>query len=357
MPPWLTHALLIGVAAALASALSTPVAINLSHRFGLVARPGGRRQHTGDIPRLGGLPLLAGLVVGWALAAWLAPLTNPDDQRRILGVVIGTVLIALFGLLDDRFDLPPLPQFALQTIPALIAIATTVFIERFTNPLNGQLVVLPLWVVIPVTWFWILGMINTVNWLDGLDGLVTGVSLIAALLFAAHMNSLGQPELALYAVALAGACLGLLPFNFYPARIFLGGTGPLILGYALATLSIIAPARYAIALLVLAVPITDTAWQIFDRWRRGRSPMSGDRGHLHFRLLDAGFTQRQIVLAYWAFCAVFGTLSLVLDSPLAKFLILLSVALILVTVLGFLAFGGRAQHHRRQPEDDRGHAE
>ena len=216
-----------------------------------------------------------------------------------------------------------------QFLVSTIAVFTTVFIERFTNPLTGNIIelnILPILgpvLTITFTVLWIVGMMNTVNWLDGLDGLAAGVGAIASLLFAIHMYKLGQKPVSLYALAMAGACIGVLPFNFSPARLFLGSTGAMILGYSLATLSILAPARVATALLVMAVPIADTGWQIYDRYRNGKSIFKGDRGHLHFRLIDKGYTQIRIVIGYWLACAFFGVISLFVTSQLVKLVVLL----------------------------------
>ena len=331
---------LIFILAFATALLATPLAGRLGARLGMLDQPVGRRQHGTPIPRIGGAGLFAGFAVACGVALAVAPLSNPEDRRRIAGVLVGCVFVFCVGLIDDWKELKPLPQLAAQIAAALIAAATTVFIERFTNPLNDRLVVLPLALAVPVTVFWIAGMMNTVNWLDGLDGLASGVGAIAAGLFALHAYRLGQIEVALFPLALAGACLGFLPFNFNPARVFLGSSGTMVVGFALATFSILAPARVATALLVMAVPIVDTAWQIFDRYRRGRSPLQGDRGHLHFRLLDLGYSQRAIVAAYWLFCAAFGALSLLVSSRLYK----LSALLLLVAlVLGVLIVLTRKQ--------------
>jgi UDP-GlcNAc:undecaprenyl-phosphate GlcNAc-1-phosphate transferase len=267
---------------------------------------------------------------GAALALMLWEPANPEDLRRLAAVVAGTLFVFLFGLWDDWRELPAWPQFAAQVAAALIAIAGTVFIERFTNPLTNQLVIIPQmlpflgWgIVVAVTLFWVMGMMNTVNWLDGLDGLAAGVGFIAAALFAIHSYRLGQAEIALFPTALAGACLGFLPFNFHPARVFMGTAGAMVLGYALATLSILAPARIATALLVMGVPIVDVAWLIINRWRRGESPAHSGRDHLHHRLLALGLRQRQIVLLYYLFCLFFGGLALMLSSRLFKLVALL----------------------------------
>jgi UDP-GlcNAc:undecaprenyl-phosphate GlcNAc-1-phosphate transferase len=175
-------------------------------------------------------------------------------------------------------------------------------------------------------------MMNTVNFLDGVDGLSAGVSLIATVVMLLHMLREGQYSVALLPAALAGALLGFLAFNFQPARLFLGG-GALFLGFMLAGLGIIAGAKVALLLLVLGVPIADALWQILFRARHGRSPMSGDRGHLHFRLQDIGWSPRRISLAYGAICALFGAIALSPLSPAAKLVTLaLLVALVLIVL-------------------------
>lgn len=318
--------------------VSTALAVHIGPRMrALVDTPRARHHHRKPMPRIGGVALFAGFAAASALAYTSAPLSNPADERRIVGVLIGCAFLFFIGLLDDWCELGWLPQLLAQLGAAVIAIGATVFIERFTNPFSGDVVELHLWpfvgpvLVFILTCFWIVGMMNTVNWLDGLDGLAAGVGAIAAILFAVHMISLAQQQVSLYALALAGACLGVLPFNFNPARIFLGGTGAMVLGYALATLSILAPARLATALLVMAVPITDTAWQIFHRYRRGASILHGDRGHLHFRLIDLGHSQRRIVIGYWVAAAAFGALSLTVSSQLIK----LAALILLMTVTIF----------------------
>jgi UDP-GlcNAc:undecaprenyl-phosphate GlcNAc-1-phosphate transferase len=190
---------------------------------------------------------------------------------------------------------------------------------------------------VPLTVFWVVGMINTVNWLDGLGGLAAGVGAILSLVLAVHMHRVGQPSVALLPLALLGAVMGFLPYNFAPARIFLGSAGALFLGYALACLGIIAGGRVATVLLVMGIPIVDVAWQIFDRVRHHRPPTEGDRGHLHFRLLDLGLSERAIVLLYWGFCGLFGILALTVSSRLYKLLALVGIGAVFVVVLAFLS--------------------
>lgn len=309
----------------------TPLAQRLSRRWGIVAMPGGRRKHEGMVPKLGGVPLMGALLISAVFIYWLLP---PDHQTHdallLRGVIVGTVVVFLVALLDDRWELPPRLLFLLQLIGAGIAIWHEVFIERFTNPFisnpgpeNVFLIgAFGTWLIYLFTAFWVVGMVNTVNFLDGLDGLAAGVSTIAALIFAWHSYRLGQATVAAFPLALAGALLGFLPFNFTPARIFLGSAGAYLLGYQLATLSIIAPAKIATALLVLAVPILDVAWRIIDRLRHGHSPFHGDRGHLHHLLFDRGVPTARIVLGYYAVSLAFGLVAIFAPTPLLKLAIL-----------------------------------
>jgi UDP-GlcNAc:undecaprenyl-phosphate/decaprenyl-phosphate GlcNAc-1-phosphate transferase len=327
--------LLVFLAALATSLALTPLAQRLSLSWGILARPGGRRQHSGLVPKFGGLPLWGAFLAGAALAYWLLPPTG-DDAMRLRGVLLGSLILFAGGLLDDRFDLPPRANFLIQFLGVMVAVWHTVFIERFTDPFGEEQIIKSLLLVSLITAFWIVGMVNTVNMLDGLDGLAVGVGAIAAALFAWHSYALEQYEVALFPLALAGALLGFLPSNFFPARIFLGSAGAYFLGYALATLSILAPAKIATALLVLAVPILDVAWQIMDRLRHGRSPFQGDRGHLHFRLADMGLPTRYIVIGYYGIALAFGSLALI-TSGLVKLLLLLALG---TAVVGFFLWLG-----------------
>lgn len=318
-----------------AALLLTPLARWVSFRLGVVAEPGGRRKHSGRVPRLGGLALFGAWLVGIGLVYWLAPPVEPDDATRLRGVVVGTLIIVAGGLIDDWRELPPWAEFGIQFLATAVAMSHLIFIELFTNPFPDA----AFWQVPPFTWifslegdlvfiwrplallftlFWVVGMINAINWLDGLDGLAAGVCTIAALLFAWHSYRLGQTTVPLFPLVLAAALLGFLPFNFAPARIFLGTAGAFMLGYQMATLSILSPAKLSTALLVLAVPILDVAWQIINRLRHGRSPLQGDRGHLHFRLADAGLPTRSIVLGYYAVTLAFGLIAVVVESRSLK---------------------------------------
>jgi UDP-GlcNAc:undecaprenyl-phosphate GlcNAc-1-phosphate transferase len=334
---WLQYLLVFVTSLGLA-ALLTPLVGRLGRRLGVVDRPGGRRAHSGEVPRLGGVPLflafIAAVGVGQALRI---PTADAKEPVRLLGLLVGSAFLFAVGLIDDRWELRPLPQFAAQFAAAIIAILTQIQLERFNNPLTNKEVVLPVIAYVPLTVFWVTGMITTVNWLDGLDGLSAGVGAILCAVLAIHMHSVGQPSVAILPLALLGALLGFLPYNFAPARVFLGSAGAFFLGYALSALGLIAGGRVAAVLLVIGLPIVDVAWQIFDRLRHHRPPTQGDRGHLHFRLLDMGLSQRAVVLFYWGFCALFGVLTLAISSRLYKLLALLGIGAAVIVVLAWLS--------------------
>ena len=345
----LTYLLIFGVSLALAFVL-TPLVSRLGRRLGIVDRPGGRRAHKGEVPRLGGISLFVPFVVAVGVSAWGGGLTagySAGDFTRLNGLLIGGLGAFLFGLVDDLFDLSPAPQFLFQFVLSLIAVATLLWLECFTLPYFGFVALDDYpwgpWVYIPLTILWMMGMMNTVNWLDGLDGLAAGVGAILCLVLAIHMHRVGQPSVALLPLALLGALLGLLPYNVAPARVFLGSAGAFFLGYALGGLALIAGGRAPTVLLVMGLPIVDVAWQIFDRLRHHRSPVQADRGHLHFRLLGLGLSERVIVLLYWGFCALFGLLVLVVSTWLYKLIALVTIGVMVVIVLAWLSRSDRSR--------------
>lgn len=340
--------ILILVASTLLTAALTPAAMAFGRWLGLVDRPGGRRKHSGEIPRTGGVALYGGFVITVAVALalpWIAPdfaahylppRDDPNEARRLAALLAGSTFCVVMGLLDDRFKWSTLPQYLTQVIAASIGIVGLIFIKHVNNPFGGGLLFgedgFPWWLVWGVTLFWYMGMMNTVNWLDGLSGLATGVAAILCIVLACAMLFVSEPpqlSVAILPVALLGAALGFLPFNFSPARIFMGSSGSYFLGFALAALGIIGGARLATVMLVMGLPALDVAWLIWDRRRRGLSPGHGGRDHLHFRLLDRGISERTIVLGYWAFCALFGALTLLVDSRLYK----------VTALVGLFAFG------------------
>ncbi len=328
----------------------TPLVGQLGVRWGLADQPGGRRRHRGVIPRTGGVALFLGFFLTVLLIFWL-PLVLPPpwgawfparndlyEVRRLLALLGGGLFCVIAGLIDDRYELGSLPQYAVQICASMIAIGGLIFIKHVNNPFAPGLfwdeAGLPPWLVWPLTIFWFLFMMNTVNWLDGLSGLVTGVTAILSTVLALHMLFVADPpqqSVALLPLALLGTALGFLPFNFAPARIFMGSTGAYFLGYTLAALGIVGGARLATVMLVLGLPALDLVWLVMSRWRRGVSPGQGGRDHLHFRLVDMGLGERTIVIGYWLFCAAFGAITLLLDGGTQK--------IIALVILGLLALG------------------
>jgi len=345
---WWPFVTVLGVALVVAL-IATPLAAAWGRRRVLVDRPGPRRWHSGIIPRTGGIALFVAFMSAALLSQWLpVPRQDPKEIIRFLGIALGATFLLVVGYLDDRFELRPGPQYLAQVIAALIAILCLVFIERVMNPFTDQLTIFPYPFVVAFTLVWIVGMINTINFLDGVDGLAAGVGAIVSAVLAIHMLREGQYSVALLPLALLGATLGFLPFNFYPARIFLG-SGSLILGYVIATLGIAAGAKLALLLLVLSIPIVDVAWLMLSRLRSGQSFAQADRRHLHFRLQDLGLGPRQVVLLYYAYCITLGAVALLIRSRLLK---LATLVIIGAATLAFLAW--LAQRTLPQPPDEAG---
>jgi UDP-GlcNAc:undecaprenyl-phosphate/decaprenyl-phosphate GlcNAc-1-phosphate transferase len=324
--------ILVFSAAFLIALCLTPIAIRVAQRTGALDQPGGRHVHAKATPSWGGLPLFVAFFAAVAISLNY-PRTDPNEVSRLLGLFIGSLLLFVVGTIDDHHELNATVQLVVQFIAAGIAVASGVLMGLVNNPF-GDPVAFETWFAIAFTLFWIVGMTNTVNWLDGVDGLAAGVVGIAGVILFLHAFFVQeQYSIALLALALVGAVLGFLPFNFAPAKIFMGTAGALVLGFEMGVLSIIGSARVAFALLALGIPILDVAWQILSRLRAGRSPFSADRGHLHHRLLDHGLSQRTIVLLYYALTAIFGALTLILPSGIYKLIAMIVIGIGAILVL------------------------
>ncbi len=303
--PSAIYALLI--AAVITFAL-TPVAMRAAWRLGVVDRPDGRRIHDRPIPLLGGVAIFLGILV--------AVLPNLEVDRRYASILIGAGLICLLGVVDDRFGIPPLPKLLGQIACAAIPVATGMTIDSITIPLIEPSTVSFGVLAYPLTIIFIVAVANVVNLADGMDGLAAGVCGISALTFAILALSLGRISAGVMAAAVAGACLGFLPWNFNPAKVFMGDSGALVLGFLLACVSIQGVMKTAAAhslvfpLVVLLVPILDTSFVILKRLKSGQSIASADKNHFHHRLLRVGYTQRQAVGLLYAWSSVLAAFAL-----------------------------------------------
>lgn len=325
-------ALVFVVACALSLGL-TPLVMRIAQRYGFMDVPGHPKHvHKRPTPRLGGISLYLAFLVAVALSL---PYPRDDLQEltRLLGLVLGATIVVIMGVYDDRYDIPAAFQLAVLLVAAAIAVIFGIRADAVTNPFGGPIFFSPpVAVVFTLLWLW--GMMITANTLDGLDGLAAGVTIIASLVLFVHTYRLGQHSIALLPLALAGCALGFLPFNFHPARIFMGSSGVYFLGFSLGVLSIIGGAKVATALLVMGIPILDVASIIIARLRAGYSPLHADRRHLHHRLYDRGLSQQRVVLLYYFLCAFFGSLALVLSSRIYKLYALMALgALALVVVI------------------------
>src|SRR5438094_3316181 len=279
--------------------LLTPAVGGMARMLGVVDAPGGRRLNRSPVPRLGGLALFLGVFVP-ALA--FLPL-----GRETRGLLLGAAVAVTVGAVDDFRGLRWFEKLAGQTLAAAIPTWFGVWVDRFTLPFLG-IHALPGWVGVPLTIVWIVAIMNMVNFLDGLDGLASGVAAIAGLTFAVIALSLGKPDAAIMSAIVFGACVGFLRHNFYPARIFMGDSGALLLGFVLAALSVqgllktAATVALFFPLLVLAVPIVDTTFVVVRRLKHGERIFEADQAHLHHRFLRRGFSQRRAAVTIWGWC-------------------------------------------------------
>jgi UDP-GlcNAc:undecaprenyl-phosphate GlcNAc-1-phosphate transferase len=280
----------------------TPAVGRVARVLGVVDEPDEKRRvHLLAVPRLGGLALFLGLFVPALAFLELTPAYR--------GILLGAALATTVGIVDDFRGLPWWTKLAGQLGAAGIAVQAGVTIDRFTFPLVG-VHALPDWVAVLASLFWIVAIMNMVNFLDGLDGLAAGVCAIAGGTFAVIALSLGRPNAAVLSAIVAGACLGFLRHNFYPARIFMGDSGSMLLGFVLATVAIEGTLKTAatvalfLPLFVLAVPIIDTSFVVARRLKHGERVFAPDQAHLHHRFIRRGFSQAQTVSYLWGWCAV-----------------------------------------------------
>jgi UDP-GlcNAc:undecaprenyl-phosphate GlcNAc-1-phosphate transferase len=334
--------LVVFVLAGLVALALTPLVRRVVVTRGIVDRPSSRRVNTRPIPRGGGVAIAAAYLVVAAPFIVLneqlhwVPTALKLQPSDFIALFAGGAAAAVIGAVDDLFDLRARTQLAGQILLALAAVALGIGFVIVNNPFGEDIIRFSQPFSIGLTVFWIVGMINSINWIDGLDGLSSGVALIAAVVLGviSLTTAVSQPLIAVLCFALAGALLGFLRWNFFPARIFSGTSGVQFVGYTLAVLSILGATKVAVAMLVLGVPIIDTFWIIVGRVSQGRSPFTPDRSHIHHRLLDLGLSHRGTVLVIYAICIALGVLALLVSEVTQ-----LSAFVLVFLVSGLILFG------------------
>ena len=294
---------------------ATPIVKSFAEKVGAIDMPGeARRVHNHPIPRMGGLAIFLGFLLSVLL---FVPMSRPLE-----GVLLGSVIIVATGAVDDVVSLKAWVKLLLQIAAACVAVYYGVRIEVLGN-LNifssNDYVTLASWSV-PITVLWIVGITNSVNLIDGLDGLAVGVSTISSLTMLVIALLVADSSVAVVLAALVGACIGFMPYNLNPAKIFMGDTGSLLLGYVLATMSVLglfkfnALVSFAVPVLAIAVPLFDTIFAFFRRLIHGQNPMHPDRGHFHHRLIDMGLSQKQAVAVLYTISAILGLAAVVITT-------------------------------------------
>ena len=305
------------LAALVISFLMTPVVKTFAYKVGAVDVPkDARRMHKVPIPRLGGLAIFIGFMISVLI------LGNVRGNGQMQSILLGSVIIVVLGVVDDIMALPAMLKFVVQIAAALIPALNGVVIQAFSNPniFSDSLY----WVLgplsVPFTVLWIVAITNAVNLIDGLDGLANGVSAISATTMLVIALLASEAQVAIVMAALVGACVGFMPYNLNPAKMFMGDTGATFLGYILATMSIqglfkfYAVISFAVPFLILGLPIFDTTFAFIRRLAHGQSPMHADRGHIHHRLIDMGLNQKQAVATLYVISAMLGLSAVVLTT-------------------------------------------
>lgn len=309
---------LIAILAAAIAFISTPFIKKLAYFLKVVDIPkDNRRVHKRPIPKLGGLAIYFAFVIVVILKK--GPVNGTE-----LGIILGATIIVIGGLLDDKYNIRPRKKLMFQTAAALVLIYSGVKIHIITNPVSdlSPYINISNYIAIPLTIIWVVGVTNAFNLIDGLDGLSAGIAFIACvtMIVVALLSGRAEPEIIILTVALAGAILGFLPYNFNPASIFMGDTGAQLLGFLLAAISIKGAIKgasafvLAVPILALGLPIYDTIFAIIRRKINGRSIAQADKGHLHHRLLALGLNQKQAVLIMYIISAILGVIAVIVSQ-------------------------------------------
>ena len=341
--------LAVGISFALSAVVayfSTPPVARLATRTGAIdqpdSRPGGRHIHNKPTPRLGGLAIFAGFTVAVAVAAYM---THVSDWEPLLELWYGALAIVIVGVIDDYYELPAKLKLAGQILAAIIFVSTGNVADWVSNPWARSpfpgMSYIGHWGV-PITIFWLVGITNTMNLIDGLDGLAAGVGSIASVTLLLVAWQEGQLYAMIIAAAVAGSAIGFLPYNFHPAQVFMGDTGSMLFGFVLGAVAVQGMLKsattiaLAVPILALGLPILDTTLAIIRRMIHGRPIFQADKGHLHHRLLALGLSQRQAVLILYFVSGCFGLSAVALADVSSR---LVAITLLLVGLGLTLAIG------------------
>ena len=353
MTVWLKLLLAVLLSAGISFFMTPPVK-KFAEKVGAIDVPkDDRRVHNHPIPRMGGLAIFFGFV--------LSVLVFVDMSTPIMGMLIGAVIIAAMGAVDDIVSLNAWVKLGIQILAALVAIRSGIVFDVISNPLVfSDKAFIPIgYLTVPLTVLWIVGCTNAVNLIDGLDGLAVGVSAISSLTMLVVALFVSEPNVALILAALTGACLGFIPFNLNPAKIFMGDVGSQLLGFILATVSIMgmfkfhAIITFLVPVLALSVPLADTVFAFFRRIVHRQSPFHADKGHFHHRLLAMGLNQKQAVAVLYAISAVLGLFAVLLAGTYTAVRIICLVLVFIISIgVWFFVFRKKPGLKNHQPPEE-----
>lgn len=326
----------------------TPLVKRFAVSVGAVDEPGERRINDHTVPRMGGVAIFCGFMVSVLLFA--------DLTKQVQGILYGAIIIAVMGALDDIYDIKPIIKLIVQIAAAIVCIVFGVVVNGVSGVIEGNTVYISSIAAYVLTVGWIVISTNAINLIDGLDGLACGMSAISALTLLVVSIFVSDTNVTIILGCLVGACIGFLPYNWNPAKIFMGDVGSQLLGFLLSTISLVglfkmhAFVTMLVPLIALAVPLADTCFAFFRRILRGQSPFHADKGHFHHRLLALGFTQKQVVIMLYGVSVFLGVIAIMMTGEnrtmkifglVAAFLI----AFALVIYVTKLSPGVRREHH------------
>lgn len=345
MALWLRIVLSFAVALVVAFFMTPPVK-RFAQRVGAMDVPrDGRRVHDHPVPRMGGLAIFFGFTVSMILFV--------SFTTQVLGLMLGALIIAAMGAVDDIVNLRPWIKLSIQIIAALVAIRCGIIFNAVSNPnFMSDVVTIPIGSLsIPLTVLWIVGCTNAVNLIDGLDGLAVGVSGISSMTMLIVSLFVADPNTTFILAALCGACVGFMPYNVNPAKIFMGDVGSQFLGFVLACVSVMGLFKlhtvitFLVPVLAMAIPLADTVFAVFRRVLHGQSPFHADKGHFHHRLLAMGLNQKQAVAVLYGISAVMGLVAVLLAGrdPIQRTICVVA-AFAISLIVWLYAFSKGAKH-------------